>query len=308
MKQKIIFLNLLIIALTSNLKGQQDVLVSQYMFSGMYLNPAYAGTHEYYNATGLFRKQWVGFNGAPTTAFISFDGPLKNQNSGIGGTLSYDQIGVSRQMELGINYSYHLKLNEKAKLSFGLKASLYNYSANLNELTYWDNDVVFENNIQNSFNPNFGFGLYYFSEKSFLGISIPHIINFDPASTLNFELNKSFNLVRSYYLHAGHAFVISPSLTVKPSTLLKYTPNTPFQADFNLNALINELFWIGGSYRTDGTVVGIFEINATKQLRIGYAYGYATSELRNYQSGSHEIMIAFDFGKSKIKMNNPRYF
>jgi type IX secretion system PorP/SprF family membrane protein len=302
---------ILIIALiwSTSLKAQQDVLISQYMFSGMYLNPAYAGTHEYFNATGLFRKQWVGFNGAPTSQFLSIDGPLKNKRSGVGLVISHDKIGVTKQFELGINYAYHLDLNEKFKLSLGLKGNVVNYSANLTELTYWDNDVVFEKNIRNEFMPNFGLGGYLFSDKTFVGISIPHLLSYDPTSTFNASaLTSSFKLVRSYYLHAGHAIIVNKSLTLKPSTLIKYTPNSPIQADLNLNALIKERLWIGGTYRTDKTIVGIVEYLITPKLRIGYSYGMSAGLMRSYNSGSHEIMLAFDFVSTTLKMKNPRYF
>ena len=47
--------------------AQQDPMVSQYMFNGLYLNPAYAGSHDYWSSTLSFRSQWVGFDGAPMT-------------------------------------------------------------------------------------------------------------------------------------------------------------------------------------------------------------------------------------------------
>lgn len=292
-----------------NSQAQQDVLISQYMFAGMYLNPAYAGTHDYFNATGLFRKQWVGFNGAPTSQFLSVDGPLKNKKSGVGLVISNDKIGVSKQFEVGLNYAYHLTLNDKFQLSLGAKATFANYSANLTELTYWDNDVVYEQNIRNQFMPNFGLGAYLFSDKTFVGLSIPHLMSYDPTSTLSTtSFENALKLVRSYYLHAGHAFVLNSNLTLKPSTLVKYTPNTPFQVDFNLNALIKERFWIGGSFRTDKTVVGIVEFLVNPKLRVGYSYGMSTGLLRHYNSGSHEIMIAYDFVSTTLKMKNPRYF
>lgn len=308
MKKKLVIGILGFLGLISHINAQQNILVSQYMFSGMFLNPAYAGTHEYFNATGLFRKQWVGFDGAPTSQFLSIDGPLKGNNSGAGLTITHDKIGVSRTFELSGNYAYHLKMNSKFSLSLGLKATLMNYSARYDELIYWDQDQVYETNIRNSYMPNFGVGGYLFSTHTFLGVSIPNILSYDPATSLSISSQEAFKLVRSYYVHGGHAFVFNQNLTLKPSTLMKFTPNTPLQFDLNLNALIKETVWVGATYRTDETVVGIIELLVSKKVRIGYAYGYATGKLRAYQSGSHEIMAAFDFGNSQLKVKNPRYF
>src|SRR5436190_22214619 len=119
---------LLLILSPCLLFAQQDALVSQYMFNGLVLNPAYAGTHKYANATSQYRKQWVNFNGAPTTQIISADGPTKSKKVGLGLLLANDKIGVSKQTEIYGNYSYHLDLSSKTRLSMGLRAGGTAYS------------------------------------------------------------------------------------------------------------------------------------------------------------------------------------
>jgi hypothetical protein len=55
-------------------------------------------------------------------------------------------------------------------------------------------------------------------------------------------------------------------------------------------------------------MVAILEYQASQQFRIGYAYDYTLSKLNSYTSGSHEIMISYDFGKDVIAVKTPRYF
>jgi len=105
-----------------------------------------------------------------------------------------------------------------------------------------------------------------------------------------------------------HRLRIDPSVVLKPSVLVKYVQNAPVEADFNLNVLLANVLWIGGSYRTQDAIVGLVELQVSKKLRIGYSYDFTTTEMKNYSQGSHEIMIGYDFGYDIMKMKTPRYF
>jgi type IX secretion system PorP/SprF family membrane protein len=293
----------------SMLFGQQDPMASQYMFNGLFINPAYAGSHQFYNITSLYRKQWVNFDGAPSTQILSVDGPLKNRNVGLGLLLSNDKIGVSKQTDFYGNYAYHINMGGGLKLSMGLRAGGSYYRAKLTDLTVWDeNDEVFAKDINGEFLPNFGSGLYLYSSKLFLGLSVPHILNYKPRTTFYINKTDAPQLVRHYYLTGGYVFDQNENVIFKPSVLVKYVNNAPIQADFNLNVLFNKFLWVGASYRTTDSFVGILEVQANKKLRIGYAYDYPFNNLKKYTNGSHEIMIAYDFGYNILKIKTPRYF
>ena len=229
---------LAIVALTGNKSfAQQDPMVSQYMFNQLFLNPAYAGCHPYTQAMLLYRQQWVGFVGSPTTELLSIDGSLKNKNMGLGFTLLNDHIGVSTRTSFSGSYSYHLKLSDKQTLALGLNAGASYYSATLQDLTVWDQgDNVFVANVQSKLIPNFGTGAYFFADNYYAGISIPNILSYKPNTFLYIELNNTPEFQRHYYLTGGYIYKISESLSLKPSVLLKYTKGAPAEADFNLNA------------------------------------------------------------------------
>lgn len=291
-----------------SVKAQQDVMVSQYMFNGLFLNPAYSGSHKYFSSSLLHRSQWVGFTGAPQSSLIAIDGPLLNQKMGVGLIMSNDHIGVTDQTDIFGNYSYQLPLS-KGKLAFGIKAGVSRYYSKYNQLTYWDQgDQVFNSNTITKWLPKFGFGTYYYAEKWYAGISIPTLLAYDENKNFSLDVNKSSDIRRHYFLTAGYVYELNKLFKLKPSFLLKYIPAAPLEVDINLNLLYNDQFWFGVSYRTEDAVTVLIEYQTNYRFRVGYAYDFTTSKIRNYSSGSHEILIGYDFGKDLIKVKTPRFF
>lgn len=310
--KKIILILLFLSGITS-LKAQQDILVSHYMFNQLLLNPAYAGSKEYMMATLLYRKQWVNFKGAPETQVASLHGPVGLSNFGWGLQINHDKIGVTDQTDVFINAAYHLPLTLKMKLSVGLRGGGGYYSYKNSDLIYWDaNDPAFAGDKVSKFLPNIGWGAYLHTDKFYVGISTPNIISYNPGDGVSINLNDSGktipHLVRHYYATAGIALELNPDIVLKPSILVKHTPNAPIETDFNLNVLLGKLFWIGGSYRTGDSFVALFEIQLGKQLHLGYSYDFTFTDVKNYSAGSHEIMIGYDFGYDIMKVKTPRYF
>ncbi len=290
---------------------QQDILVSQYMFNHLLLNPAYSGSKDYMMASLLYRKQWVNFKGAPTTQVASIHGPVGLTNFGWGALISHDKIGVTDRTDAYINAAYHLPVGKKLKLSMGLRAGGGYYSYKNSDLIYWDsNDPAFAGDKTSKFLPNVGAGLYLYSEKFYAGLSVPTIISYDPAYSLSVSPSGAVvpNQVRHYYLTSGVALELNPNVVLRPSVLVKYVPNAPVEADFNVNVLLSQILWIGGSYRTNDSFVALVEFQLSKQFRLGYSYDFTTTDVKHYSSGSHEIMLGYDFGYDIMKIKTPRYF
>lgn len=307
MKKSIIIIFVVLLNITA--KAQQDPMISQYMFNGLFLNPAYAGSHKYVTSSLLHRTQWVNFSGAPKTLLLAVDGmlPSKAENMGLGLIVIHDQIGATQQTDIYANYSYMIKI-KKGKLSFGLKAGVSNYVFKSDNVTVWDaNDQVFAAK-KTAWLPKFGFGAYYFCNKWYAGISIPTLVAYDSNHDFSFDVNKSSFINRHYYLYGGYVFKLNEKFKLKPSTLIKYLPAAPVEADINLNLLYMDKFWIGASYRSMDAVVFMIEYQTNARFRVGYAFDLTTTKIRNYSAGTHEIMIGFDFGKNVIKEKTPRYF
>lgn len=288
--------------------SQQEAMYSQYMFNGLFLNPAYAGSHDYFSSTAIFRNQWVSFPGAPKSATLAIDGPLYGNPMGIGMIAGFDQIGVTKRTDFFLNYSYKIRMH-KGYLAFGVKAGVSQYNANLSELTIWDQpDEVFISDINGKLIPTMGFGAYYYQENWYAGISSPTLLGYESDKKFNLDVEKSSALKRHYFATAGCVLPVSSAVKLKPSFLVKYLPGAPVQADINCAAMFNEVFWLGASYRTGDAVAGLIEYQANKKFRVGYAYDFTFSSIRHYSAGTHELMLGYDFGKDFTKVKTPRFF
>lgn len=306
--KKIVLIILIAALYMPEAKAQQDPLLTQYMFNGLFLNPAYAGSHPYWSSTLTFRNQWVGLEGAPETGIAAVDGPLPNQNMGLGVVFFHDRIGVTRQNTMVFNYSYSIKTNSDSKLAFGINAGFSQYSAQLTDLTVWDNDVVFQNDLTSKVLPKFGAGAYYYAEKYYVGLSIPTLFAYQSGVDFSLNLTNSSFLRRHYLLTGGYVFDVAENIKLKPSVLGKYVQNTPFEVDINLSAIYKNAYWVGVSYRSKDAVAIILEYQTNLFFRIGYSYDITLTDLSNYSYGSHEIMLGIDFGKDLTKVKTPRFF
>lgn len=306
MKKNILFIIALIAVI--KVQAQQDAMLSQYMFNGMVLNPAYAGSHKYWGGSVVHRNQWTGFEGAPKTSVLALDGPLLHDKMGLGFILAHDKIGVTQQTDFYANYAYKLPLHD-GKLAFGLRAGVSHYTAKLSELVIWDNgDNNFMENRDSELLPKFGFGTYYYTDRWYAGLSIPTLIAYDPDNDFSFDLSRSSDLRRHYYLTAGYVYPINEAMQLKPSFLLKQVHGAPLQADINMAVLMYNALWLGASYRTGDAISAMLEYQVSQSFRIGYSYDYTTSVMNRYSGGTHEIRLGYDFHKEPLKIKTPRFF
>jgi len=309
---KKVFIIAILTAASLQTRAQQDILLTQYMFNHLLVNPGYAGSQEYMAATLLYRDQWVGWDNAPTTQVASLHGPLGITNLGWGGMVSHDHEGVIDRTNVYANFAYHLTLNPTLKLGMGLRGGTGIFTRKTPSKVWETTDPKYNDNVSNIL-PNLGAGLYLYSQKFYAGISAPEVISYDPERTLSLNVENAkkeiYNQVRHYFLAAGVVIPLSGNdVMMRPSVLVKYTQNAPAELDGNLMFILNERVWIGGSYRTGDAIAAIIELQLTKQLRLGYSYDFTTTDIRHYSSGSHEIMLGYDFGRDFDKVRTPRYF
>ena len=285
--------------------AQQLPQFTQYMYNTISINPAYAGSRETLSIVGLHRSQWVGLEGAPSTQTLSVHTPLRNDKIGLGVSFINDELGFQNFSYLYGDFSYTINLNEDLKLAFGLKAGFTSFSLDSDfQQENSDDPVIF--GYDNRWKPNIGTGAYLHTDKWYVGLSAPRILNTDYHGDEEFEALERV----SYYLTGGFVFDMSESVKFKPATLLKVTNGAPLSFDLTANFLFNEKLWLGAGYRFDeraGEVNGLVDFQISKQLRIGYAYGYPISDLRPYTSGTHEVLLMFEIFKSK-RIKSPRYF
>lgn len=302
---KIRFVLLLFPVLLSNsLKAQQEPMYSQYMFNMTQINPAYAGNRTTNNFTSLYRKQWINVDGAPTTASLSWDKRKAGGNVGYGLQIFNDHLGIESTSGFQGFYSFHIPF-QKSSLSLGLSGGVLNYRAEFRNVSTSDgNDPLFQENV-NGWLPTAGVGALYATKNWYAGVSLPSILN--TKITVDGSLLKIGN--HHLFITSGYTFEISEILKLKPSILLKAVEGAPLEYDFNMNAWINDVVGLGASYRTNDAIVGIFEIQISREFRLGYAYDYNISNLKTYNQGTHELMLRYEFdSEKKQRILSPRYY
>lgn len=288
------FLNLILVGLSllisADLFAQQRPVFSQYMFNGLVLNPAYAGNQPQLNVSLLHRDQWVNVDGAPKTSTLIAHSALKDRPVGVGLLVSRDKIGVHDDYSVYASYAYKLNIGI-GTLSMGLQAGFNYMVSDFSQLsTINPDDPLFFGTV-NRFNPNFGTGAFFNNKTTYIGFSIPYLINnkvYDKEDIIS-EAREA----RYYFLTGGHIFTLSPNVKLKPSTLIRVQEGQPIGMDLNLNVFLDNVLNIGGSWRSGDAFILLFELMLNKNLSFGYAYDHTLSDVRNYTDGTHEFMLTF---------------
>lgn len=306
--------------LTGMLCGQQEGQHTQFFYYKLGYNPAYAGSSDAACLTALYRKQWIGLDGAPETQLLSFNMPLLNQRIGIGGNLVRYTVGVTEMYTAEAVYSYRLELGH-GMLGLGLNGSVRSISQDFtrvrgiqpNEL-----DASIPEGRQQKYLLNFGAGLYYSTEHFYAGISTPRFLknNIDFA-----DLSKDQVISREVthvYFMMGVLFDVGDYTQFQPQVLIKYVENAPADADINFSLIFDERIVAGMTYRLGGastTTVGesldlIVGMQMNDYLYFGLSYDLTFSDIRDYSSGSLEGVLRFCFGESRHADDviNPRFF
>ena len=313
--------------------AQQEVQYSQYMFNMLAVNPAYAGSRDVLSMTGLYRQQWANISNVNTASF-TIDMPIKKEKVGVGLQVYNDQIGLFNNTGIYASYAYRVKVTQKTTLSMGVQGGVTNLYGNLGSVVTAYNasgvgqtgvDPTFTGNIS-KWLPNVGVGLYLSNDRGYIGLSAPTLIQNaikDVTGKIDTTTNTQVSQARQdrhYFLMMGFVVGLGRSLALKPSILVKATRDAA-ALDLNLNLWIKDRIAIGGSWRTNNgdfssvfsnnrgdAVVGLLEIQATDQFRLGYSYDFMLNGLTKAAGPTHEAMLRYEFGYRKAKILTPRYF
>lgn len=286
--------------------SQQEAQYTQYMYNTMLFNPAYAGSRGVPSFFGMYRSQWVGLDGAPKTSVLSFHAPLESRKIGLGGTILHETIGPQTSTNILIDFSYNLVF-EKSKLAFGIKGTAGFFSIDYTQLRLYDyGDLSFEGDNR-IFSPNVGMGIYWYSDKYYLGFSIPNLLE----NNIYERANKTISVVKNtqhMYLMGGYVFELSDALKFKPAVLSKVAYGSPLQLDLSANFMFNDRFVLGGAWRWSAAVSLMAGFQVNDRFFVGYAYDFETTDIARYNSGSHEIFLRYEILKSIKRVISPRFF
>ncbi len=280
-----------------SIHAQQLPQYTQFTLSRYVINPAFAGSENHFQGQSNYRSQWEGIKDAPRTYVLSVNGPIANQKMGIGGYVFVDITGPTQRNGFSLSYAYHLNITEKLKLSLAINAGLLQYTIDGTEIFFQDqSDVVFSNTQENSLYPDAGFSFYLYDENFFFGASAPQLIQ----NQLDFEnsiKNPTGRLVNHYFITSGYNYELNPEFDIEPSMLLKYVDPLPVQYEFVLRGIYMDKYWLGGSYRRGAAIGLLAGFTLQDNISFGYSYDILQSDIQNYSTGSHEIMLSVKFNK-----------
>ncbi len=289
---------ILIFAITSNvIWAQHSTLTSNYLFNLFDVNPAYAGQKKALDVTCFYRKQWAGITGAPQTVCILSSLEIKPKNLSLGVQYYNDKIGLTSITNVKLAFAYRIKIDRKKTISFGVqpayKRIFYDYSK-LRTTTQGDETFNTNSPVVNKFNTSAG--IFYYTKKMYVGLSSPELFNISGGSWY-----AEFNLV------GGYVYKINDDVTIKPSFLVRGVKNSPVQFDVNFTTYFKEILGVGVAYRNKDAIVAYFDCLLDRRIKVGYAYDLSIGKLRKYNSGTHEIMLNYFFGKFS-NAPTPRFF
>lgn len=321
---------LLLAALNS--RAQQNVQFSQYAFNGLSVNPAYAGYKDALYLNTIYRQQWTGLPGAPHTGGVSVDGPLHPLKAGAGIGLGLqvmaDVMGPQQAFSFYGSYAYRIPLDNEntRRLCLGIALGVTQYRLDGKALQYLDaDDPVFPAGGVNAYSPDARFGIYYHTPSFFLSLSVLDLFSRYTSTSYHWKGYNYQNIRKTQhiYLATGCMLPLSEHVQLKPSIMLKDDFKGPTNIDLNAMLLIENVFWIGGSFRAGVPIwnkqlpSGLESVNAasamveyyvSEKLRMGYAYDMNINKLAGAQGGSHEISIGLLFPSKHYSTSNPRYF
>lgn len=283
--------------------AQQETQYTQNQFnSNLQINPAYAGANDTASVSLRCRKQWVGFDGSPFTFAFNGETNLIKNKLALGATVIRDNIGITQSTSADLSLATHIRITEKSKLSFGVKAGLNFLNSDFSKLSNVDvTDPLYVSNKATI--PYLGLGALFHSRKIYAGLAIPRLVSFENVSP------QSVITKPHYYLYGGSRIVLNPNIELRPALLFKYVTAAPLEADIALDAWYNNIVGVGVSYRTSDAFNFMIKVRI-EQLYIGYSYDMTVSGLRTFNIGSHEVYLGFEFGKKgkPDRSQNNRYF
>ena len=321
---------LVLLMLPGKANAQQELLTTQWAYNKLTVNPAYAGGKDVFSARALHRQQWVGLDGRPVTTVLNFHSPLLSNKMGLGLSYAHDKLGVTSTNTLLASYAYRMLFENDSKLSFGISAGFESYKIAVSDLNpLQTTDPLLQSDLS-KINPKVGAGVYYYGKNYYFGISSPNLIpnklysESDLANDQN--INRDSEQATHLYIMGGYAFEMAEGkFVLKPQVLLKAVTSkekgSPHQVDFNLSMLMFHRLIVGSTFRTslgNKNVDMDLEDHASADLMMGfyitpqwlvsYAYDFTLGDLKDYDSGSHEIMLGFDMNFRKEGAYTPRLF
>jgi type IX secretion system PorP/SprF family membrane protein len=283
---------LLLVVIVFESSAQQSIVYSQYLYNGLIINPAYAGSHVQLSATLSYRNQWVNFEGAPQTATLGAHTTVNKSKVGLGLLFTSDKIGSYTNTGAFGSYAYRIRDRKGGVFAMGVQGGIHNFRADYTELNLKNGQDPRFNGTVSELKPNFGGGVFYYNKKFFGGFSVPVILKHSKFFNGGLE---QLALARHYYLYLGAMLPLDRMEKIKlsPSFLIRAQEGTPLNADVNLQMIFHDLISAGVSYRTEESFTTLLNFKLSEKFNFGYSYDWVTADIRRFSNGTHEFMLNY---------------
>ncbi len=307
-----------LVCLVDVVYGQQEQQYSQFNMNPYTLNPAVVGTEDFIHVQAAYRKQWVGMDASPVTAYLTahttvnkkYNGYGHDRHhmtrswSGLGGYFYYDQTGPIKRNAASVSYAYNMALSKNGlRFSLGGNAGMKNYIYNpegyLKNIHDQGDPVIMNAYSKMVFDMALGFWLYH--SRFFFGASSFQLLNND-LRNYNYTWDDQLSygsLDRHYFVMGGYKIQVNHEVYLVPSLLVKAASPAPVSFDVNCKMVYRDQFWTGVAYRRGDSFSVFAGMLVNEKLELSYAYDIITSNLRYSSKGSHEIVIGYRFAHKK---------
>jgi type IX secretion system PorP/SprF family membrane protein len=278
--------------------AQQDPMYSQFMFNKLAFNPAYAGSREQLSVVMLGRRQWMGFDGAPKTENIGIHMPSGDERHGFGLNFVHDVLGYTASTGATANYAFRIPVGDEGYLSLGLNMGMRNYVARFSQVPLQHaGDAAFNNSTDfNKLLLVAGTGVYFQNQKFYFGAAVPDFVPHKLEAQQQPQL--AAKSVQHLFVMGGAAIPLGESLELRPSALLRAAQGAPLGMDIGMALRVADILQVGGMWRPSNGLSMMMQVNAGRQVFIGYAYDMNFNAARSFAGGSHEICIGLDLNFS----------
>jgi type IX secretion system PorP/SprF family membrane protein len=299
---------LILLAIAGVANAQQDYSFTQYNQANAYFNPAATGTENVSKVVGLWRKQWVGFNGSPMSYGLLYETPIEKKNIGVGGYVFQDVVGATALTTVAANYSYYLNITDYQRISFGINAGADFLNTNYDDLRYWDEaDAVFTNPANNFVLPKVGIGVMYYTNQFYVGISVPRLLNYNSDQFNSIQNSNVPVMVSNYFATAGAKFKLNDDFNMDVFSLLKYTPKVMPQLDINTSVWYKDMISVGAGYKSMAFAT-MFMQYKYKEFVLGYAFDFSLTPMSQYSKGTHELLLRYNIKSFRNTLNDKPMF
>ncbi len=282
----------------SSVLAQQSPHFTQYMFNDFVINPAIAGTNDFYQIRSNHRFQWIGITDPPLTNTLSFYGPHSKLPMGFGAYFYNDVTGPTSRTGITGSYAYNIEITKGVRLSGGLSFGLMQYKLDGTQVNPKDlTDLAIQPVVNASYMPDAAIGFYLYAKDYYAGFSANQLLN---NKLKIYDVKNGLNKLKShFYLTGGYKYRIDKDFAVEPSAIIKVTSPKAFQFDFTARVIYQDMFWGGLSFRMKDAFSVLIGYNYNNKFSFGYAYDMGINGLRKFNSGSHELMIGYRFNDVK---------